>query len=179
MWRFLQLSLLHLSFKIGLFELKSDCVKMVIQKRQFCSLCPTCTSLISLRFPDSRVMGRLWILQASSKLCLARRFCSKAVSALITSRWSFTNSLRKRDRKKGPFNLVIHKKLNILMVNIRNRKKHTPMSSLNQKFLTLMQDTSEFPQNIKTEFCLTNDFKTLDENSHEPENLSFSCYLIC
>lgn len=56
----------------------------------------TCTSLTSSRLPDSRVMGRLWTLQASSRLCLAIRFCSKAVSALITSRWSFTCSLRNK-----------------------------------------------------------------------------------
>lgn len=54
---------------------------------------PTWISLISVRSPDSRVTGSSWILQSSRRLCLPRRFCSKADSTLICSRWSFASSL--------------------------------------------------------------------------------------
>lgn len=54
---------------------------------------PTWTSLICVRSPDSRVTGSSWILQSSSRLCLARRLCSKADSVLICSRRSFASSL--------------------------------------------------------------------------------------
>lgn len=83
------------------WQFRRDEEQSIIKRDFYISLCPTCTSLISFRLPDTRMMGRLWILQASSKLCLAKRFCSKAVSALITSRWSLTNCLKERQSEKS------------------------------------------------------------------------------
>ena len=73
--------------------------------------CPTCTSLMSSILPDSKVMGSAWILQSRSRLCLPRRFCSRAVSDEITSLCLFTSSLWRRGRQMTQLERELTKEL--------------------------------------------------------------------